>query len=404
MMLKKNKRLVVVIVICGLTTFFAQWIARKIDSDMRVNFLQQAELVAQSVNIDRVKRLSGTKEDLNSGCYLRIKEQFANAQTTNDKYSFIYLMGQKDDGSVFFYVDSEPVGSENESPAGQTYDEISDSYLKVFNSRQKNTTGSEVNRWGEWISSLVPICDPQTGEIVFVLGIDIDASLWRRMVASKCVLPVGLVLLLLFATSGAVYTMMLNTKLSKSIIGRKQSERDAKAERDKLQSLVDGLASVGIGIDIVGVDYKIHFQNKFLADSFGAVDGQLCYEVYLGREEPCDSCPMVQSIENRHTNGFEIRTENGRIYEVMAVPFVNPDGTVDKVIEIIRDITNSKQAEEKLKQTYAKLERFNRLMVGREERVIEMKKDVNSLLAELGREPQYESVLYCEKTYLQSEV
>lgn len=32
-------------------------------------------------------------------------------------------------------------------------------------------------------------------------------------------------------------------------------------------------------------------------------------------------------------------------------------------------------------------------MIGREERVIEMKKEVNALLAELGREPQYTSVL-----------
>ena len=36
---------------------------------------------------------------------------------------------------------------------------------------------------------------------------------------------------------------------------------------------------------------------------------------------------------------------------------------------------------------------MNRLMTGREMRVIEMKKEVNSLLAELGRQPEYKSVL-----------
>ena len=32
-------------------------------------------------------------------------------------------------------------------------------------------------------------------------------------------------------------------------------------------------------------------------------------------------------------------------------------------------------------------------MTGREGRVVEMKKEVNALLGELGREPEYESVL-----------
>ncbi len=49
--------------------------------------------------------------------------------------------------------------------------------------------------------------------------------------------------------------------------------------------------------------------------------------------------------------------------------------------------------EEQLQETLAEIARFNRLMTSREERVIEMKKEVNALLAELGRELQYKSVL-----------
>ena len=59
----------------------------------------------------------------------------------------------------------------------------------------------------------------------------------------------------------------------------------------------------------------------------------------------------------------------------------------------VRDITERKQAEEELKKHLGEIERFNRLMAGREMRVIEMKKEVNVLLAELDREPQYKSVL-----------
>ncbi len=57
------------------------------------------------------------------------------------------------------------------------------------------------------------------------------------------------------------------------------------------------------------------------------------------------------------------------------------------------EMTERKQAEEELQETLAEIDRFNKLMIGREGRVIEMKKEVNALLAELGRQPQYKSML-----------
>lgn len=47
------------------------------------------------------------------------------------------------------------------------------------------------------------------------------------------------------------------------------------------------------------------------------------------------------------------------------------------------------RAEEELLEKIRKLSDFNQLMVGREERVIELKNEVNALLAELGRPPKY---------------
>jgi len=68
-----------------------------------------------------------------------------------------------------------------------------------------------------------------------------------------------------------------------------------------------------------------------------------------------------------------------------------------------KDITEQKQAQERYEENIAETERMNRLMGGREERVIEMKKEVNALLAELGKEPQYKSVLEDEEVAISSE-
>jgi len=68
-----------------------------------------------------------------------------------------------------------------------------------------------------------------------------------------------------------------------------------------------------------------------------------------------------------------------------------------------KDITEQKQAHEKYEENIAETERMNRLMVGREKRVIEMKREVNSLLDELGRDPQYQSVLEEAETVISSD-
>ena len=54
------------------------------------------------------------------------------------------------------------------------------------------------------------------------------------------------------------------------------------------------------------------------------------------------------------------------------------------------DITESKQAEQEIAQRVTELERFNRSMVGREKRMIELKGLINDLSQELGKEPPYD--------------
>jgi len=61
-------------------------------------------------------------------------------------------------------------------------------------------------------------------------------------------------------------------------------------------------------------------------------------------------------------------------------------------LERDREEQARKRAEERLREALAEAERLNRLTMGREMRVVEMKKEVNALLAELGRPARYESV------------
>jgi len=127
-------------------------------------------------------------------------------------------------------------------------------------------------------------------------------------------------------------------------------EKELVSERDKLQALVDGLARTGIGVDIVGTDFRIQYQNQPLRDGFGDLVGKLCHEEYRGRDAPCEDCPMMRAMESKAIEAVELTAANGRDYQILSAPFPNPDGTIDKAIEVVLDITERRQAEQALQE------------------------------------------------------
>ena len=130
--------------------------------ELYANQLQRSQLVAQAMNIDQLKALTGTAADTHSPVYLRLKDQLAAVRSATPHCRFVYLIGQRTDGALFFFADSEPADSKDCSPAGQVYTEAPESFRRVFVTRKAVTEGPHTDRWGKWISAMIPIMDPQT--------------------------------------------------------------------------------------------------------------------------------------------------------------------------------------------------------------------------------------------------
>lgn len=176
------------------------WIVLRAGREMRESLLQDTQLVAQGVNVARIRALTGTAADLGNPAYQLLKEQLAAARAIHPHCRFVYLLGRKADGTLFFFVDSEPAGSKDCSPPGEVYDASPEGSPRVFVTGTGLVEGPVPDRWGNWVSALVPIFEPQAGSdkdrVLAVFGVDIEAREWLRKLALSGVPPLLLTLVL----------------------------------------------------------------------------------------------------------------------------------------------------------------------------------------------------------------
>ncbi|MHB8903143.1 MAG: CHASE domain-containing protein, partial [Thermoguttaceae bacterium] len=158
----------------------ACWSVHHTDRQMREDLLYQAHLVADAIDLESIGSLEGTEGDLKSPRFCRLKRHLQAVCPTDPNWKYLYLAGRRDDGTLFFYMDSEPDGSADQSPPGQIYGEASETFRRVFDSRAAATEGPIPDRWGTWMSAFVPLADPRSGKVAAVLGIDVDAGDWNR--------------------------------------------------------------------------------------------------------------------------------------------------------------------------------------------------------------------------------
>ena len=161
---------------------------RELSSDA----LEQARLVAGALDRERLARLTGSEADVTNPDYLRLKEQLSCVRLAHRTCRFLYVMGRRADGTVFFFLDSQPPDSKDYAPPGLVYSEVSDEYLHAFDTGEPATVGPIHDRWGTLVTSLVPIRLEGSPSRMALLGMDIEADDWNREVLLRSMLPVGL--------------------------------------------------------------------------------------------------------------------------------------------------------------------------------------------------------------------
>ena len=91
---------------------------------------------------------------------------------------------------------------------------------------------------------------------------------------------------------------------------------------------------------------------------------------------------------------FEVVTPRGRVnFNWRLVPDLDSQGRVHSVLSLARDVSERKAAEVAREAQLDEQRRWHEFTLGRESRILSMKKEVNDLLAAHGQPPRYPSAL-----------
>lgn len=119
-----------------------------------------------------------------------------------------------------------------------------------------------------------------------------------------------------------------------------------------LQSVLEAVPDLLIVIDR---EYKIRYSNFKGHDLIVPLEGDLrqtCYGRFKRLNAPCEDCSAASVFrEGKSAEREMINPADGRIREVRAFPIFDAYGEVNRVVEYVRDITDSKRMEEAFHKT-----------------------------------------------------
>ena len=148
----------------------------------------EAVMLAKSLNAmlhpEHVAALSGGPEDLDKEDYILTRTGLMKLAEAVNPIRFSCILGLQN-GEIVFLVDSEPTDSPDYSPPGQIFHEASEEIFTPFRSGKTVLTKPTTDRWGTWISALVPVFGPGSREVITVFGIDYSAKEWNSRIWSR---------------------------------------------------------------------------------------------------------------------------------------------------------------------------------------------------------------------------
>lgn len=129
------------------------------------------------------------------------------------------------------------------------------------------------------------------------------------------------------------------------------------------------IAAVGDGVTVHDQNFCIIYQNQVMKNVFGDCIGKTCHEAYNQSSDVCHGCPVAACFSSGEVHTVErivTIAEKNFVFETCASPIRDKEGTIVAAVEVVRNATARKEAEErieKLKNLYVALSRTNKAIL-----------------------------------------
>ncbi len=140
----------------------------------------------------------------------------------------------------------------------------------------------------------------------------------------------------------------------RNITERKQAEERLQKEVREKSIILDTMSEIVVYIDR---EYNVIWANQAMHKAFNlspeTYHGRKCYEIH-GREDRCPFCPAIKAMETGEPQIHPDLDSYGKRWILRGYPVRNEQGEIIGAVEIVTDVTESRNAEDALRQSEEK--------------------------------------------------
>ena len=175
------------------------------DWELRRSLLRRTQELAQAVGGVELGTLKGEAGDEGRPAHQEARRALAAARrAAGDRFAYVLGMRPGTEAPRYLaHAQNDATETLAGNRPGDAYEGSAEEVLEVLGGGGARVEGYRESARGALVTALAPIAPPGAEGAVAVLGVDVDARDWRRMVAVRAAPPTGIILLVLVGIAAA---------------------------------------------------------------------------------------------------------------------------------------------------------------------------------------------------------
>jgi len=347
-----------------LSVIFIVHTLRQIENQKNENILQICKSIGVTLPKDVLSELDANPSDTEKSQYLLIKKNLKDIVSLNKNARFAYLYTQKD-GKLYFVASSEPEYSKGYATPGQEYTEAPPEFKQPFHEGNAFVSNEVTDRWGTWITVLVPIVNKSSDRITTVFAMDFNAKSWKSQTIIEVIKSGGIILLIMVVIFISIRIQVQNIKYKNEIIQRKQVEKALIESREQFRLVAEKMTDVVWLMNLKGniiyvspsiTQFTGHSEEEYmqlaLNERLTEESADIAKKVIVDKViSLSDSPEKIAGFKYTEQLEYICKNKETKWGELITTPFFSDNNQLIGIHGVTRDITKRKQAERALKES-----------------------------------------------------